>query len=166
MANAYYTEGDVKALAACYLSLGEIRCKEPDGSPCRDCGGTARILAETAQGFKAAREAAGVPIEVSNGYRCRAHQKRLFDAEVARTRSIAVARRKVALPGTSAHEYFAAIDCLTPKGWTPQELRKVFDTALKGDCRLGLYRWGVHFDRAHLLDPNPCPAHFRKGVRW
>lgn len=164
MSNLFYTTA--ADLEKCHLTIEEVRCKEADGSPCRDCGGQAKILVETAWGFATVREALGVPIVVSSGYRCTKHQQRIWDAEVKRVGSIYKARQKVAKPGTSAHEYAAALDCATPRGFTPGALRKAFEVELHGDCRTGLYPWGVHFDRAHLLQPNPNPVHFRKGVRW
>lgn len=168
MPNQYYTAADCGPdgdLIKCHLLLEELRCHDGAGNPCSDCGGEVKLLVETAWGFKAIRETLGQPIKVSSGYRCRQHQERLFNEAVAKYGSEEEAAKWVAPPGSSPHEYGAALDC-HQSAMTPQAFLNLVADRLNGDCRLGLYDDFVHYDRAHYLDPNPDPTHYHRGARW
>jgi|GEM_PF-3873137 len=168
MPNRYYTAADGGPsgdLTKCHLLLDELRCRDDAGHACPDCGGEVKLLVETAWAFKAIREALRQPIQVTSGYRCRKHQERLFQEAIARYGSRSVATRHVAPPGASPHEFATALDC-RQKVMSPRAFRDFVANLLNDDCRLGLYSTFVHIDRAHYLDPNPHPAHYRRGVRW
>lgn len=168
MSNRFYTAADCGPggdLTKCHLLLEEVRCHDRSGGPCPDCGGEVKLLVETAWGFKAIREALGQPITVTSGYRCWKHQERLFREAVQKYGSAKKAAKWVAPPGYSPHEHAAALDCHQAVV-SPAKFRDLIARVLSGDCRLGLYDDFVHYDRAHLLVPNPDSVHFRAGARW
>lgn len=168
MPNRFYTAADEASLNACHLTIKEVRC-HADGNPeipCSDCGGRVLMLVETAEGFKAIREEYGGPITITSGYRCRKKQDRLFREAVAQYGSPERAKRKVAKPGSSPHEYAVALDMKTPSGMSSADFKRVIEGVLGQECRLGKYDTFVHFDRGYLLAPNPHPLAFKRGVRW
>lgn len=169
MPNKFYTAKDAEALKKCHLTLAEVRCHR-DGDlehPCPDCGGEVRLLVETAWAFKAVREALDEPITVTSGHRCRIKQERLFAEATKRYGSEKEAAKHVARPGGGPHERSAALDLRLPSSFdTPEDFGKFVWSTLGGDLRLGVYDWGVHLDRAFLLDPNPDKRNYRKGATW
>lgn len=164
--STYYTEKDTEALKACHISPDEIRCTPDGGGTCPDCRGEVKILVATATAFKRVREAVGGPIRITSGYRCPAHQKRLFLAAVRNFGSEATARKHVAPPGGSPHNFGAALDLALPVGYDAARFARLIVDTLQGDVRWGTYPSFVHMDCAHYLNPNPDPRNFKKGVHW
>lgn len=152
-----------------FLSVAEIRCHDANDAsePCRDCGGEVKLLLETAEAFKAIREEHGAPIHVLSGHRCRKKQARLFNEAVAKYGSAEKARKKVAPPGASPHEYSCALDLRNPSGVSTAAFKRLIDGVLgvKGS-RMGGYATFVHIDLGWLLVPNPNPRSYRPGIRW
>lgn len=162
--NTYLSKAE--ELAVYHILPEEITCRTDDGKPCPDCGSKAKILKETAEAFKKIREAIGKPIHISSGYRCIEHQRRLYSEAVVRFGSEEKARKHVAKPGGSPHNYGAALDLHPPRGMNPAELYQLIGRLLGTEVRMGLYEWGVHIDRCYLLSPNPDPRNFVRSVRW
>jgi hypothetical protein len=110
--------------------------------------------------FKRVRDAHGGPITINSGYRCVAHQARLY-AEASQAEKDA---DLIAAPGHSPHNFGEAIDTLTPEGFaSPVAWGNFCLEVNKGDLRVGClsYPWGAHLDTMFLLDPARG-----KGILW
>lgn len=107
-----------------YFKREEFRCKcggkYCDGFPVEPDRGLVRAL-------DAFRDRLGVPVTIG-GIRCPQHN----------------ANQKGSSP-TSQHLYGLAADCHSSK--SPEEMYRVAEEVLDGSGGLGIYSWGIHFDK-------------------
>lgn len=156
--NKWITAKDVEILRANFMSPSGDRL----GS-----GGAHQfwLLDHIVTAFGAVRRAAGVPIVITSGHRSHELQKILY---AQRSHNGAVA-----FPGTSPHEFGAALDMAVPRGFTQDSFARLIIQTLRGDVRVGWksYRGQgfVHMDVCQkLIGPDgrpPHPAHVA-GVTW
>lgn len=106
-----------------YFKREEFRCKcggkYCDGFPVEPDRGLVLALDEF-------RERLGVPVSIG-GIRCPQHNKNVGGA------------------AASQHLYGLAADCHSSK--SPEEMRRVAEEVLQGTGGLGIYNWGIHFDK-------------------
>jgi hypothetical protein len=106
-----------------YFKREEFRCKcggkYCDGFPVEPDRGLVLALDKF-------RERLGVPVSIG-GIRCPQHNKNVGGA------------------AASQHLYGLAADCHSSK--SPEEMRRVAEEVLQGTGGLGIYTWGIHFDK-------------------
>lgn len=142
-----------------HVSVHEAMCKEADGTPCRDCGGRIYLSFAVLRRFARVRNYVGQAVTIGSGYRCKAHQTRLWNEASQEDRDAGM----VAFPGSSPHEFGEAIDTYPTAGYTPLTWGRLIVELNKGDIRVGCYHypWGAHMDTMFLVRPDLV-----KGISW
>ena len=112
---------------SCSLRAGALEGLNPDF---RD---------RVAQLIAAANREVGGQMNVYSGYRSIAHQRELFEAEIAKRGSVAAARRWVAPPGASMHNFGLAVDL----GWNRCGGIKYSEQPISGWMTANLGRFGL-----------------------
>jgi hypothetical protein len=141
-------------------------------------GGELVIFEPLIELFESVRETAKKPIVIYSGYRSPEYQKKLYQQDIAENGG--APSGKVAKPGSSPHQYGAAMDLAIPVNMNAQSfatlIRKRSLDLKFPMARTGWKQYGggfVHADLVHMLfEPNikgkinPNPVSWKPGVVW